>query len=915
MDMKVRVGGRTSLGVAAVAAVLLVAIPSALGAINSTTDSGQTVGGVTTGDCLHGSLVNCNDYAQKQDVFLNGSPSKDVAGTYSFAVLVPGGQPDPNDGGAKNLSDQTCAPYSGCPGPTNSDSTSIPSGDPSSNREFSVADDGTITNLGDHYFDSGGNGGKGSLSVWPFDDTTNHGGVYILAVCKISDDQNTEAIAVPTDLKGSDCKYDAFKVEASQTEQTPQDLVVTKDATPTFTRTFGWTIDKSVGDPTTQDIADGSSATFDYTVTATHDGGTDSLWQVDGTISVFNPNSTIDFTGVDVSDQITYDDGSGEVADPNASCSITDANGGVDETIPAGDTVEFPYTCTYSGPPAATDETNNATATWDPLIGAPDASNTFPFDFSFPDTPTTLVDNCTDVTDTFNGGSADDLGTVCADGTHGTLNSTLDDFDASYTSPTWTFTYSRTVSGVAGTCTDYDNTATFTTTDTSDTDSSGPVEVTVCVGEDLGVEKNAAPSYTRTYDWSIAKSVDKTTVSTSGSSATFNYTVAVNQTGFSDSDIQATGTITVTNPNDWESVTLTDVSDSVDNGGDCAITGGDSPTSTIAASGSVTLDYTCTYDALPDDGTNTATASWDASAAYTPDGSAQGTASVSFGAPTSTVHKTITPTDAFNGGSGVNLCTLTSTPLLFCTLTGTDASPFASHTYHYSRTIGVTPDQCVSYDNTAATGTGATSGKTVTVCGPAAGGLTMGFWQNKNGQGVITSYCGGISGNTLRAFLLGYAPFQDLSATATCSQIATYVSNVIKAASCTSSTKTCNSMLKAQMLATALDVYFSDPALGGDKIFAFNGGNAVVLGGVKVDLTNICAMIDGSSGSTCSGSENATSVFGGTPSCQTVSQLLAYAAGQSNVGGSSWYGQVKTKQVLAKDTFDSINNQKATVCT
>jgi hypothetical protein len=40
----------------------------------------------------------------------------------------------------------------------------------------------------------------------------------------------------------------------------------------------------------------------------------------------------------------------------------------------------------------------------------------------------------------------------------------------------------------------------------------------------------------------------------------------------------------------------------------------------------------------------------------------------------------------------------------------------------------------------------------------------------------------------------------------------------------------------------------------------------------------------------------------------TVSQILDYAAAQSNAGGSSWYGNVKTKQVLAKDTFQAISN-------
>src|SRR5439155_24807460 len=118
-----------------------------------------------------------------------------------------------------------------------------------------------------------------------------------------------------------------------------------------------------------------------------------------------------------------------------------------------------------------------------------------------------------------------------------------------------------------------------------------------------------------------------------------------------------------------------------------------------------------------------------------------------------------------------------------------------------------------------------------------------------------------------------------------------------------------NAMLKAQMLATALDVYFSDPALGTNKINA-----AISIGGVKIDLTQVCKMIDGTAGTgTCSGVySNASSAFGGATSF-TVSQILAYASTQSNAGGSVWYGQVKATQELAKNTFDAINNQVALI--
>ncbi len=135
--------------------------------------------------------------------------------------------------------------------------------------------------------------------------------------------------------------------------------------------------------------------------------------------------------------------------------------------------------------------------------------------------------------------------------------------------------------------------------------------------------------------------------------------------------------------------------------------------------------------------------------------------------------------------------------------------------------------------------------------------------------------------------------------------MATYVTNIIKAANASGSSM--NAMLKAQMLATALDVYFSDPALGGNKINA-----PAPIGSVKVDLTMICAMIDSSGGTaTCSGSfQNVSSAFGGATSL-TVSQILAYAASQSNVGGTSWYGNVKSTQEKAKNTFDAINNEVA----
>ncbi len=177
------------------------------------------------------------------------------------------------------------------------------------------------------------------------------------------------------------------------------------------------------------------------------------------------------------------------------------------------------------------------------------------------------------------------------------------------------------------------------------------------------------------------------------------------------------------------------------------------------------------------------------------------------------------------------------------------------------------------------------------------GALGMGFWQNRNGQGIIA---GGQATNgvcNVGGWLRKYPPFQDLSATASCSQAGLYVSSVIRSAN--ASGPAMNLMLKAQMLATALDTYFSDPALGGNRI-----GAPAPIGSTSIDLTRIC---DG--GAVC---VDVTSAFGiGPANSASVSYLLLYAASQSNPGGTDWYGNVKDVQEMAKNAFDAVNNQLA----
>jgi hypothetical protein len=156
--------------------------------------------GTTPKLCLHGQDLqtgtnNCNIYGAKPYLWLNGGPMAAglESGTYFWAVLAPGGQPDPNDGSAKNLSDDT---------------------DPVSNRTFSWnKGTGAITYSGTHDFDPVTQ--KLRVGVKPplvkkgpdwFADTPNPGGVYILAICRISAPSSAP-------VNPRDCKYDAFKIK------------------------------------------------------------------------------------------------------------------------------------------------------------------------------------------------------------------------------------------------------------------------------------------------------------------------------------------------------------------------------------------------------------------------------------------------------------------------------------------------------------------------------------------------------------------------------------------------------------------------------------------------------------------------------------------------------------------------------
>lgn len=282
-------------------------------AVSTTTNVGYSDADYN-GACLNGGggdPVNCNIYEDKRDVWLSGLPNAAALerGTYSFAVLAPGGQPNPNDGSGKNLSDVS---------PTSNPGT----GDAYTDRTFEITNsNGTISYSGNHQFY------ENKLNLYGYDDTTKPGGVYILAVCKISSSNDYP-------VKASDCQYDAFKVK--QANPVASGLVVPKDAVGSYDKTYVWDIDKSVDKATVTKL--NGNATFNYTVAVGHDAGTNSNIALTGTITVFNPNDA-PVTGVDVTDPLS----NGTV------CTVA---GGANATVPSGDTT-FAYSCTVGSVPEA----------------------------------------------------------------------------------------------------------------------------------------------------------------------------------------------------------------------------------------------------------------------------------------------------------------------------------------------------------------------------------------------------------------------------------------------------------------------------------------------------------------------------------------------------------------------------------
>lgn len=131
--------------------------------------------------------IDCNHYDRKQDVYVNGGPIAAAFddGAYFFAVLEPGAQ-------SKFLSGE-----------------GLLSTDGVAARSFQVSG-GVIVYSGGHPTGTTLNG-KLAIALVPYADTSNPGGVYLLAVCHAGA------------TGPSDCKFDAFHVESGEAPPPPPD--------------------------------------------------------------------------------------------------------------------------------------------------------------------------------------------------------------------------------------------------------------------------------------------------------------------------------------------------------------------------------------------------------------------------------------------------------------------------------------------------------------------------------------------------------------------------------------------------------------------------------------------------------------------------------------------------------------------
>jgi hypothetical protein len=195
-EMGRRIRPRYRVGLAALLAMGAMALFTS-GASAIVAGAGYTTTGGTD-NCVHGTAINCNQYPSKLDVFVSGGPTAGgitTAGDYFFAIIEPGSQNAFLSGGTGDLS--------------------LCGNDPVSERTFTVGFNGSgdpiiASYAGTTHDTTTNTNGKFVIDAGDpanlYCDTSNGGGVYILAICSVGATSDSQ------------CKFDAFKAPNTNCE-------------------------------------------------------------------------------------------------------------------------------------------------------------------------------------------------------------------------------------------------------------------------------------------------------------------------------------------------------------------------------------------------------------------------------------------------------------------------------------------------------------------------------------------------------------------------------------------------------------------------------------------------------------------------------------------------------------------------
>lgn len=481
-------------------------------------------------------------------------------------------------------------------------------------------------------------------------------------------------------------------------------LTVVNDARASYDVAHDWRVGKAV-DRRRADTPEGTPASFTYTVTLEALPQQRAGHEVHGTVTLTNPNDAPMVATV----------AAGVTGDVACTFSAPDSSAAAGHQVQVAPGEHgLAYSCAVPGTP---DEQGISTATvsWDgdryPPVPGTDPGNpvTATADYTY------TVDRSTDeqvtVTDAFDGGTAQVLGTF-----------TWADVWASTDPAPHTVvvdTYVRDIIGEPGSCDYYTNTATATESDTGQQHSDRRT-VEVCVGSDLSIDKNASLVHDRVYGWDVVKSAP-TTVFTGDDTAEVTWTVDLTALPWTDSGWVLGGEVLLDNPNDWPvTATVTDTVTVDTRVLPCTLAGADADPDSAgfqvvvpARADDQPYAYTCDGVVQGDYvGTNTATVTWDAAEYFTPGDGDRVAVPVDVTGDPSPAHRTVTLVDSLDG----EVVQLPSS-----TFRWDDVYAQDGHTQRltYTRTLDATAGRCTPYTNTVTIAeTGQSSSASTEVCTP-----------------------------------------------------------------------------------------------------------------------------------------------------------------------------------------------------